>query len=116
MTSRFRNDGFALKRKGKQKRAATSVSRPLKIVAGGFAVVAAAAGGRRGQVAAGFHDLLLDLLGDRGVRLEVLAGLFLALAELHVAVAEPGAGASDDLLLHAQVEDVAFVADAVGMH
>ena len=61
-------------------------------------------------------DFFLDLLGDLRIFLEVQPGLFFALAELHVAVAEPGAGAADDFLLHAQVEDVAFVADAVGVH
>ena len=35
---------------------------------------------------------------------------------MHFAVAEPGAGADDDLLRHGQVEHVAFVADAVGVH
>ena len=38
------------------------------------------------------------------------------MAKLHLAVAEPGTGAGNDLLLGAQIEDVAFVADAVLVH
>ena len=67
-------------------------------------------------MASGGHDLLLDLLGDLGIFLEELPSLLFSLAKLQVAIAEPSAGAADDLLLHAEVEDVAFVADAVGVH
>ena len=71
---------------------------------------------RGAAVAAGGDDLGLQLFQQRGVLLEVFAGLLPALAELHIAVAEPGPGADDQLLFHGQVEHVAFVADAVGVH
>src|SRR5262245_49749201 len=82
-------------------RGALDPSHPFLFVAvvgtRGLAAGELAAGG------AGFHDLLLEFLGQFWVFLEVNPGLLFALAELHVAVANPRAGAGDDLLLEAHV-------------
>src|SRR5262245_58249879 len=70
---------------------------------------------RRRGFDAGGQVLFLGLLGELWILSEVLASFFFALAELQVAVAEPGAGAADELLLEAHVDDVAFEADAIGV-
>src|SRR5437867_4135068 len=46
-------------------------------------------------------DLLLDLLGHRGIFLEELARVVLALADLLTLVRVPGAGLLDDAVVHA---------------
>src|SRR5208283_4784827 len=48
--------------------------------------------------------------------LEIIPCLFAALAELHLAVAEPGPGARDQFGLGGHIQYVALVADAVGGH
>src|SRR4029079_15296487 len=87
----------------------------VKVVAV-FAAGFTGAFGEAGARGAGGPDFFLELGGDLGILLEEQPGLFLALAELHLAVAESGAGAADDLFLDAHVEDVAVVAVAVGVH
>src|SRR5262249_49016459 len=83
----------------------------------GFANLAVAAAQRFGQpvVAAGRQDFLLDLLSQLRAFFEEQPRLFLPLPKLQVAVAEPGARAANNLLLHAHVQQVAFVADPIGV-
>src|SRR6266568_4924861 len=57
-------------------------------------------------------DPLLDLVGQVRVVAEEVAGVFLALAELVAVVGVPSAGLAHDPLLHAQVDQAAFPADA----
>src|SRR5690606_25845130 len=67
--------------------------------------------GQRGDVQH-FADLVFDLVGQIGVLAQELAGVVLALTDLFALVGIPGAGLVDDLVGHAQVDDLAFAADA----
>src|SRR5688572_32971985 len=67
----------------------------------------------------GGHELLaqrrFQALGDLGVVLEVLAGVFLALADALVVRAVPGARLLDQLGVHAHVDQLAFARDALAV-
>src|SRR5262245_59251107 len=75
----------------------------------------AVAGDTAGERTTG-EDLFAQLGGNLGVLLQEGAVLFLALAEVGLAVFEPGAAAVENFLIQAQIKDVAFIADATGMH
>src|SRR5436190_20427627 len=64
----------------------------------------AVAGDAAGEGAAG-ENFFTQLGGDLRVLLQESAGFFLALAEICLAVFEPGAGAVEDLLVQAQIEN-----------
>src|SRR3546814_5298207 len=57
----------------------------------------------------------LDPGSHRRVVLEVLAGVLLALADAFAVAAVPGAGLLDQLGVHAQVDQLAFAADALAV-
>src|SRR5690606_5940565 len=57
------------------------------------------------------EDLLLDLIGDRGVLDEERAGVLLALPELVAVVGVPGAGLAHDLVHDAVVDEAALAGD-----
>src|SRR5678816_3719022 len=60
-------------------------------------------------------QLVLDVLGDSRVVLQVLARVVLALADAFAAVAVPGAGLVDDLVVAAHVDQFALTADALAV-
>src|SRR5690606_9234402 len=60
-------------------------------------------------------DLRLDLLGDRRVLDQKLAHVLLALADAIPVVAVPGAGLLDDVLAHAEIDDLALARDALAV-
>src|SRR5262245_58746041 len=71
--------------------------------------------GHRSMNSAG-QNLLANLLTNLGILQQVGAGLFLPLSQVDLAVFEPRAAASENLLVDPQVDDVPFVADAAGVH
>src|SRR5688500_20137583 len=60
-------------------------------------------------------DLAFDLGEEVGVFLDEVLGVLAALAEAHVAVGEPGAGLLDDLVLDADVDQLAGLGDALAV-
>src|SRR5680860_488704 len=61
-------------------------------------------------------DLLLDLVAQRRVVLEELAGVFLALSQLIALVGIPSAGLLDEAVLDAHVDDAALFGDTESVH
>src|SRR5262249_7621008 len=61
-------------------------------------------------------DLILDLAGDIPVRLQIQAGVVLALADAITLVRVPGPGLLDDPLHAAQLEDLSLAGDAGAVH
>src|SRR3546814_7018015 len=94
------------------KDAAGSSSGRLGLVASGLAVVAALEHRRRHQASI-LADLLFDLRGDLRVLLEEGLGVLAALADALAVVGEPGAGLVDDVGLHAEVQQLAGLGDAL---
>src|SRR5262249_52483787 len=70
----------------------------------------------RHQHTAYFQNLALDLLEQFLVVIEEDLGVFAALTELHVAVAEPGALLFDDVVFAGEVDHVGGAADAAVEH
>src|SRR3546814_6626063 len=96
------------------KDAAGSSSGRLGLVASGLAVVAALEHRRRHQASI-LADLLFDLRGDLRVLLEDGLGVLAALADALAVVGEPGAGLFDDVGLHAEVQQLAGLGDALSV-
>src|SRR5207248_5035584 len=65
--------------------------------------------------AEGAADSGFDLAGEIGVLFDEQLGVFAALAETHVAVGEPGAGLFDDLVLDADVDQLAGLGNALAV-
>src|SRR6185436_9729453 len=65
--------------------------------------------------AEGPADLSFDLGGEVGVLLDEQLGVLAALAEAEVAVREPGARLLDDLVLQADVDQLAHLGDALAV-
>src|SRR5262249_20269663 len=61
-------------------------------------------------------DLGLELLGDVLVRLEELLRLLATLPEARLTVGEPGTGLGHHVGCHANVEQAAFLGDALAVH
>src|SRR2546428_7193949 len=60
-------------------------------------------------------QLAFDVGEDPGMELEEVARVLAALADALAAVAEPGAALLDDVVLHRQIEQVAFAGDALAV-
>ena len=60
-------------------------------------------------------DLGLDLAGDLGVLGQELLGVVAALAETRLAVGEEGARLADDVVLDAEVQQLAFARDPLAV-
>src|SRR2546430_6143056 len=60
-------------------------------------------------------QLALDVGEDPGMELEEVARVLAALADALAPVAEPGAALLDDVVLHRQIEQVAFAGDALAV-
>src|SRR5690606_38981349 len=60
-------------------------------------------------------DLRLDLGGDRGILDQELARVLLALADAVAVVAVPGTRLLDDVLAHAEIDDLALARDALAV-
>src|SRR5205085_3940314 len=69
----------------------------------------------RAADAEGAADLAFDLAGQVGVLLDEELGIFAALTEAHVAVGEPRAGLLDDLVLEADVDQLAGLGDPLAV-
>ena len=61
-------------------------------------------------------DQAVDLVGDGRVGLEEVLGRLATLAEPGLAEGEPGAGLGDDVHRDADVEQAAFLGDALAVH
>src|ERR1700683_3985652 len=62
-----------------------------------------------------FLDLLLDLVGHIGVLQQEVAGVLLALPRLFGLIGEPRPGLTNEALVHAHVDQRAFLADALAV-
>src|SRR5436305_2515064 len=75
--------------------------------------------GRRGRARTDDAELLveagLDVLEDLGTQLEEVPRVFAALPDPLAAVAEPGAALLDEVVLHGEVEEVAFPGDPLAI-
>src|SRR5260370_28959832 len=71
---------------------------------------------RAGQESALVQNLARDLFHQRRILPQVLLGVFPPLAKADLSVTDPGSALFDDLVFDAQVQQVAFAADAVVVH
>src|SRR6056297_1280364 len=61
-------------------------------------------------------DLVLDAIGDPGIVLQELLGVFAALTDAFVTIAEPAAGFLNHTGLHAKIQKLPVFRDALAVH